>query len=318
MDKLLQNEIFVRVFSVILAILIWFQAQGAGTGTTSRPIAGVPVQTVGLPDGMVVTDVTPPTVQINVSGPAQLINDLDTSKVGASVNLSAAQPGRHTYFAQVQVPPGVQLVSYKPQDITVVTEPVIEREKPVIAEAVDTPASGFGVVQVQVEPNVVVVQGPSSAVDQVVNTVAKISVLQARSNVVVQAQPEPVDVNGRIVPDVTVLPGQVQATVSVGPTAPHVAVPVQAMITGQPAAGYTVTGVTVSPESVLLLGPESVLSTVSSIRTQAVSVAGATSTLKQSVVIVQPPGAQAVDPTSVTVTVTIVKGTPSSGKAGAG
>ncbi len=319
MDKLLQNEIFVRVFSVILAILIWFQAQGAGTGTTSRSIAGVPVQTIGLPDNMVVTDVTPPTVQVNVSGSAQLINDLDTSKVGASVNLSAAQPGRHTYFAQVQVPPGVQLVSYKPQDITVVAEPVIEREKPVIADTVDTPAMGFGVVgPVQVEPNVVVVQGPSSAVDQVVNTVAKVSVLEARSNVVVQAQPQAVDVNGRAVPEVSVLPRQVQATVPIGPTAPHLAVPVQAVITGQPAPGYTVTGVSTSPESVLLLGPTSVLSDTTAVRTQAISVAGASSSLKESVVIVQPPGAQAVDPTSVTVTVTIAKGAASSGKAAAG
>ena len=319
MDKLLQNEIFVRVFSVILAILIWFQAQGAGTGTTSRSIGGVPVQTVGLPDGMVVTDVTPPTVQINVSGSAPLINDLDTSKVGASVNLSAAQPGRHTYFAQVQVPPGVQLVSYKPQDITVVVEPVIPREKPVIAEAVDTPAAGFGVVgQPQVDTKVVIVQGPASAVDQVVNTVVKVSILQARSNVVVQAQPQPVDVNGNPVPQVSVLPKQVQVTVPIGPTAPHVAVAVQPVFDGQPAPGYVVTGVTATPESVLLLGPATVLTGVTAVKTEAVSVAGASGPVKESALIVQPPGAQAVDPTSVTVTVTIAKGTTGPGKTGAG
>ena len=313
-DKLLQNETFVRIFALVLAVLIYVQARGASTGSVQRTIEGVPVQSIGLPDGMVVTDVKPATVAVTVSGPTQLINELDTSKVGASVNLAGAQAGQHTYFALVQVPPGVQLVTYTPVDITVVAEPVIEREKPVIAQAVDTPAAGFGVVgPIQVDTKVVVVQGPSSAVDQVVNTVVKVSVLQERSNVIVQAQPEPVDADGRLVPQVVVLPKYVQATVPIGPIAPHVAVAVKPAVTGQPAPGYTVTGVSASPESVLLLGPESVLSTVTEVGTQAVSVAGATGTVKQTALIVQPPGAQAVDPTSVTVTITIAKGASNSG-----
>lgn len=314
MDKLLQNEFFVRVFSVLLAILIYLLAQGAVTGSAQRTIVGVPVQSIGLPPGMVVTDLKQKTVSVTVSGPATLINSLDTSKLGASVNLAGAQSGQHTYFAVVQVPPGVQLVTYSPVDITVVTEPVIETEKPVVAEAVDTPATGFGVVgTIQVVPKVVVIQGPASAVDQVVNAVVKISVLQARSDVSVQAQPQPVDASGNVVALVTVAPAQVQATTPIGPIAPHTAVPVQPVVTGKPAPGYTITGVTASPESVLLLAPQNVLSAITNLQTQAVSVAGATTTVKQTVLIVQPPGAQAVDPTAVAVTVSIGKGASSSG-----
>ncbi len=314
MDKLLQNEIFVRVFAVVVAVLIFIQAQGASTGTLQRTIVGVPVQIVGLPSNMVAVGVNPDTVSVTVSGPSNLIIGLDTSKVGASVNLAGATSGRHTYFAQVTVPPGVELVTYNPVQINVTAELLEDQEKPVTATTEDTPAAGFGVSgDILVVPKVVVVHGAASAVAKVVDTTVTVSVAQARANVTEQAQPVPVDAQGKPVPGVTVLPSQVQVTVPIEPDVPQKAVPVQPAITGQPAAGYTVTGVTASPQSVLALGSDGVLAGVDLVHTQPIPVDGASTSIKEQALIVEPSGVVAVDPTSVTVTVTISKGAAKSG-----
>jgi YbbR domain-containing protein len=308
-DRLLRNELFVRLFALALAILVYLQARGAGGGMVQRTIPGVPVQVLGVPDDLVVVGVQPETVTVTVSGIASLINRLDTSKLGASVNLTGASPGTHAYFAQVTVPPGVQLVTYNPVDVTVRTERLVTQETAVVAQTRGTPAQGFGVVgTIDVQPKVVVLQGPASAVDSVVRTVVSVPVDHRRTSVTVQAEPQPQDLQGRVVPGVTVLPRTVQVTVPIGPAMPGRAVPVRPAVTGQPAAGYAVTGSAASPEAVLVIGPADAVGSLQAVTTEPVSVAGATGTVRATVPVLVPPGAVTVDPTTVTVTVTVGRG----------
>jgi YbbR domain-containing protein len=309
LDRLLGNEWLVRLLALVLAILVYVQAQGTGGGTAQRTIDGVPVQALGVPPNLVVLSVQPQTVQVTVSGPLALINRLNTSEFTAWVNVAGASVGSQAFFAQVSVPSGVQLVTYNPADISVTTDQKKQQMTPVVARLQGQPAEGFAVAGApDVEPADVVLQGPQSAVDRVAQTQVTIPVDGRRAgSFTVNAEPQPVDASGRVVPGVDVAPSTVNVTVTVSAVAVQRSLTVQAALTGQPAAGYRVTAVSVSPPAVTVAGPGNALAGVTSAGTGPVSVAGATGPVHVLVPVVPPQGAMSVVPAQVAVTVDVSK-----------
>ena len=309
MDRLLQNETFVRVLSLVVAIAVYLVSQGAASGTIERGISGVPVTWTGLGAGLAVGSLQPTTVTVTVTGAAALVNALNTTGVSASVNLAGANPGDKPYFVQVFLPPGLQFVATTPADVSVIVEAIQTQQFQVSVQTSGTPAKGFGVTGTPtVAGSPVVVSGPASAMQQVVGVVATVPVSSASSDFTVSATPVPVDAAGKPIAGVTVTPAQVQVSVAIGAIVPQKVVPVQVQEQGTPATGFVVAGVSASPAQVTLLGPQGVLAGITGATAQAVSVAGATGTVRQNVGIIEPPGLTGVVPSEVTVTVTIARG----------
>jgi len=306
-DKLLQNELFIRLFSLVVAILVYMVSQGAGANV-ERVVTGVPVNTAGLGAGMVASSIRPATVAVTVTGSAAVVNALDTTKLSASVNLSAAKSGDRTYFVQVSIPPGLQYVATTPADISVVVEPISNLEEAVQVDTSGTPAPGFGTSGTpSVQPAVVVITGAASAVQQVVRAAVTVPVDSASAPVTVQATVVAEDANHQPVTGVQVSPAEVEVTVPVTPVVPEKTVPVEAQLSGQPAPGYSLAGASVSPAQVTVLGPQAALDALQTVSAEPVAVDGATGTVKLDVGVIQPPGVTAVNPSEVTVTVTIAK-----------
>lgn len=302
MDKLLQNELFTRLLALALAILVYFQVSGGGV---QRNVSGVPVQAVGVPQGLSVASITPSTVQVAVSGQAQAINTLVPSSLLGTVNLESATPGSAKYFVVVNVPQGVQIAKITPQDVTVQLDPVKTLNSPVQVTLTGVVAPGFGVGPVQASPKLVVLFGPESQIAQVVQTVATVNVQSARSTVTAQVAPEPVDKNGRFVSGVSVSPSEISVSVSVAQLPAGGQATVRPQTSGSPASGYSVTGVTASPAAVSVDGPGGTPLPIQSVDTKPLSVSGASATVSGTAAVIPPAGAASVQPASVVVTATI-------------
>ena len=309
MDKLLGNELFVKLLAVVLAVLIYAQVVGQGVGASvQRTVVGVQLGFVNRPADLVIQGWQPRTVNITVSGSSALVNGLLPSSLGASVNLDAARAGTSKYFVNVAVPPGLTLVKAQPQDVTVVTEALTERDTAVQVHVRGVVGAGFGLGSPTLSQKLVVLRGAVSAIDQVVRTVVTVDVQGARAPVRTQAVPEPLDKQGKPVKGVAVVPGHIDVTVPVAPSVPQRRVPVHPAVSGSPAAGYHVVAVTASPSTVDLLGTGSVIAGIPSVRSQPLPLNGATHTLHASELIVAPSGVESVQPGAVQVTVTIARG----------
>ncbi len=309
MDKLLGNELFVKLLAVVLAVLIYAQVVGQGVGASvQRTVVGVQLGFVNRPADLVIQNWQPRTVNITVSGSSALVNGLLPSSLGASVNLSAAHAGSAKYFVNVSVPPGLTLVKSQPQDVTVVTEAVTERDTAVQVHVRGVVGTGFGLGSPTLSQKLVVLRGAVSAIDQVVQTVVAVDVQGARAPIRTQAVPEPLDKQGKPVKGVTVVPGHIEVTVPVAPAVPQRRVRVRPAVSGAPASGYHVVSVTASPSTVDLLGTGSVIAGISSVRAQPLPLNGATHTLHASELIVAPSGVESVQPGAVQVTATIARG----------
>jgi YbbR domain-containing protein len=307
MDKWLENDTVVKIISVVLALVIWLQASNAASvGTeTQRTVHGVAVSWRNLPTGLAVESVSPSVVDVEVRGGNQQVLNLDSSSLGAVVNLSDAKAGRVQYFLDTVVPPGVEALQTSPQSVTVVLEPVIDRAKAVTVQVVGTPAAGYQAAAGASAPAEVLVHGPQSDVDRVVAVVASASVGGATGDQVATVTPQALDSSGKPVPNVTLVPAQVQVTVPVRQAVATRTLPVSVTLQGQPASGYVVAGTAATPSSVTVSGAGKALAALTQVATAPVAIAGAKADVTTTAALVLPDGVTSVEPVQVSVVVRI-------------
>ncbi len=319
MDKWLENETVVWIISIALALVIWLQANNAASvgAETYRTIHSVSVSWRNLPNDLAVESVSPNTVSVEVRAPNQQIVGLDPASVGAVVNLSGTSgAGRFQFYLDVSVPTGVQPVQTTPQSVTVVLEPVIDRSKAVAVQVSGTPADGYQASAGVSSPRQVLVHGPQSDVDQVSAVVAVVGVGGATGDQVATVTPRAVDSSGKPVPNITLVPAQVQVTVPVRQAVSTRTLPVSVTVQGQPATGYSVAGTTASPASVTVSGPSTELAALTQVVTAPVNVAGAKATVSATASLVVPNGVTSVSPSQVTVVVHVASGQASKATGG--
>lgn len=305
----MRSELFLKLFSLAVAVVVFLYSQGAATGSLERPVPNVPVTPLGQPAGLQVESIRPAAITVTVSGAPSAVKSLDPSRIVAAVYLTAATAGPQHYFVQVTVPPGLGIVATTPQAVTVTMAQDAVQEQPVKVVTQGQPAGGYGLTgNPSVSPSIVQISGLSSAVLKVARVVATVPVTSATADVVAtNITPVALDSGGNPVQGVQVSPAQVAVKVPIGPVVPQKTVRVQVQVSGQPASGYTFAGGSASPSVVTVLGSQAALAGVAAVAAEPVSVAGATGTVRQQVGLILPPGVTAVSPNAVTVTATITR-----------
>lgn len=181
MDRLLENDLAVKILSLFLAMVLWFQVEKE-IPQSQRTIPGVPVQVRQLPAGLEATELNPATVAVVVRGRGRQFNDLSREDMVALVDLSGVGPGRVSYaIDKVTVPKGVTLQNFTPDHVTVDVAQVIEKEVNVSIRLEGEPSTGYLVGPPEVTPRQVLVVGRETEVERVARVEAIISVEGARS-----------------------------------------------------------------------------------------------------------------------------------------
>ena len=123
---LIFDNLWLKIFSVLLAMLIWFAArtQLADNPTMSAAFPGNaaqanfadrPVLVLTLPTDRRLFQVDPPTVSVTVSGPARLVQELTEAKVGVFVKAPAPEVASEPVPVQVHVPRGITVAQTRPE-----------------------------------------------------------------------------------------------------------------------------------------------------------------------------------------------------------
>jgi YbbR domain-containing protein len=183
---------------------------------------------------------------------------------------------------------------------------------PVDIELEGEPPVGYSLALPEVEDEEVFVTGPQDEVDQVTRAVGAIEITGKTGHVQEAVRLTPRDSRGTLIQGVELDPGITEVSVEIEEEKFTRIVTVSPVITGTPAAGYNVTGVSVSPESVTIRGDEALVQGTISIETKPVSIDDASEDVVKSVSLDLPPGAELTGGTpvvTVTVNVKPVQGT---------
>jgi YbbR domain-containing protein len=156
----------LKVLSVVIAVLLWLTVSGEQPMVRSLR---VPLEFQNQPNNLEITDVSPATVDVRVRGASGVLGHLAAGDVVAVVDLALARPGRRIFHLspnQVTVPWGIEVLQVTPAELPLEFEQSESRSVPIVPNVDGRPADGYVVDKISVEPPVVTVVGPKSAVAQ--------------------------------------------------------------------------------------------------------------------------------------------------------
>ncbi len=308
MDRWLENNLFVRILSVILAVFLWFQVAGGESLETTKRIEGVPLRLVNLGGDFVVLNTPPETVEIAVRGPGQLIGRMDREGFAATVDLRGAQIGTHSYLVSVSVPKGVQLLEVSPGSISLEVDVLMAREIPVRIQLTGSVGRDYRTHPMRVKPEEVWVEGPSSILKLVDTVRGTLDITGTKSDLQTEVAVVPVDRRGSEINGLELSPASVKVIIPVEKLPPAKRVAVVPQITGEPAEGFRfVSDPLVEPAQVTIRGPEEVIKDLEEIKTEPVDISGARGNVSAETKLILPEGVASAEPEDVMVLVEILE-----------
>ncbi|MFQ5593760.1 MAG: YbbR-like domain-containing protein [Anaerolineae bacterium] len=301
------------LLSFVLAIMVWMVAVNEGLGlpdTQSFPETGIAIETINVPEDLVIVGEINRRVTVEVRAPRSNIDRLSLSDFRAYVDLSGLLPTLHDVPVHVQCPEcdqkHVNLLGWEPERISVRLDEVAERSVLVELNLQGGTAIGYQAEQPIADPNTVVVSGPRSLVEQVSSVRADIYLFNEDSTVQKEVSVVPVDDTGNLVLGADVEPRRVGVTVPITPEGRRKEVAVAPVITGTVALGYYASSISVDPQAVVLTGSRSrVQEAPGFVETDPVSISGAKDSVEVRVPIYVPEGLQLLNPEHQTVTVKV-------------
>lgn len=308
-NRLGQNLTLVLV-SLALAFFFWAVATETGDPTEERAYAtAIAIEVRGVPqERMAAYGAENAKARVVLRAPKSLWDILQPEDIRAYVNLSNTAPGKNIIVpVTIEVLRGpVQIVEYSPQEITLSLEPLAEKDVPVLVVIDGTPALGFVTRPPTYVPQTVTVRGPESLVAEVARAQIKVAVKEQRQNVTGDLPVLPVDKAGNVIGYVEALPKSVSVNVPIEQLGNIRDMAVRVILLDAPADGYRVSGVTVDPPIITVIGRQEVVQNAAGyLETDPISLSGADVSFTATVMLQMPEGLSALLTPDVLVKVAI-------------
>src|SRR6266536_1045609 len=295
-------------FALVLAILLYLVALSETNPEGRKELTGVtPVQPVNVRPGLVVVT-QPPPVRLSVRAPTSVLNRLRAdSGFSAQVDATNAGPGDNDLPITVApTDPDVRDVTPDPSTARLRLEEVREQPLPVRVNITGQVPSGDQVGQPTVDPTRLTVAGASSLVGRAFEAVVDVSVERVTVGVNGVNTPRILDERGNDLRDLNLrlTPPAVTVAVPITQQTQYKEVGVRAVVAGNPAPGYVLQPIEVSPTTATLQGNAAELEAADFVPTQSIDVNGISTTVVRSVQLNPRQGTLLLQP-GQTVTVTV-------------
>ncbi len=256
----LVSNLSTLILALILAVVVWISAVTAANPNIEQS-RSVPLNVVGLDPDMLVVGSIPTQVRVNLEAPSSVMDSMITSEnaVQAWVDVTGLEPGTHDLEVQVQVNPAfrpVRRTSVIPEIVSITLESLLSRTFPIDLEVIGEPAVGYQKGGLSSEPSSAIVAGPASLVTQIEEVRASIDISGFSETIQRDVALVAVDPNGEPVSGVTITPTDVSINQPIFLQGGYRNVIVRVVTTGQPANGYKLTNITVSPLNVVVFSSD--------------------------------------------------------------
>ena len=164
----------LKVVSVALAALLWMMVSSQ-RASVERGLR-IPLELQNLPQNLEMVEPPQESVDVRVRGTADALGRIAPGDLVASVDLSAAQPGRRLFHLspeRVKAPFAVVVTQVAPSSVAIRFEASATRIVPVIPSVEGDPAPGFIVGKISADPPTVEIVGPESLLRRVTEAITE-------------------------------------------------------------------------------------------------------------------------------------------------
>ena len=293
--KSLRDNKGLAVLSVVLAFGLWIFVTDAENPTRTRVLAvDIPVEAVNVPQDVAIANTLAP-VRVRVTVAEDVFDSLSTADFEATVDLDGLTVGDYELPVQARALSsrgGLRVESVLPAAIDVQLAQLVSKSVPVVVELEGEVPSGYTRTEADPAEATVIVSGPQLQVDQVSEARGVIDIDGRTQNVDQAVRLVARDNRGTLVPGVTLEPSTTSVSISITQEKFSRPVAIDPQISGAPADGYNVVGISVNPPTVTVRGEQAFIEGTSSIPTRPVDVSGASADVVRSVSLDLPSGAE--------------------------
>ena len=296
MKKAFASDTAFRVYSVLIAILLWAFVVYNQNPESSKVISGIKVSYTNAAElekqGLVILkSEREPTLDITVKGRRLSIGKVDGSNVTAAVTVPELRAGTFDVSVDASLPiSDVSIIDKKPYTMKVVVENLKTVQIPVETKYSGSPKDAATSVQTTVSPDVITVSGPESVVGRVQSAVVTLDANELSDGANLVEKFKLIAKDGSDLTDDVNLRTNTDV-VSVVPSVYHTKdVAVEVQYTGTMPEGYSIKSHSISPATVSLGSKDMEINNVSSVRTEPVDLSQLTANKKVRAKLVVPEG----------------------------
>lgn len=309
MHRFFKQNLSYRIISLLIAVSLWMWVT-TERNPTQEKVLQVPLETKNLAEEFMIAE-KPDSIKIRIEGRTNIIEDITTRDLSATVNLAGATVGTNTSMVEVTLPNGVQLVSTVPAQVKIEIDEVVEVQTSVAVEIEGEVQEGYSSLAPLATPSEVIIKGPKRLLD----TIDKVFVtarIEGRSQSLSESLPLKVrDSKGNLIQEwLRQEPGHVEVFIPIIKEEPSQKILVKPAIIGRPATGYRVKRVEVEPEIVEAYGSYQSLSSLDYLTTESIVINNLTSNLIQEVEVITPDESINALPKTVRVIIQLEKDQP--------
>jgi len=206
-------------------------------------------------------------------------------------NLKGYPEGSNKVPIDVVVANKVEIEDISPKQVLFKFESIISKEKPVVLRTVGDMEDGFSVGKESINPISVIIRGPRSLVNSVLEVVATVDTTNLRSDLSTSIPIKAVDDDGKEVRGVEKEPKTVDILLPILRTKN---VNIEPQFTGAPLNGFKITGITSNPSTINIKGYEDDIADIQSLKTIPIDINYATKDVESEVQFELPPGVELV------------------------
>lgn len=182
MKKQLNSDGALKIFSVIIAVCLWFYVVQVQSPDISRKIKGVPVvftqKNILEERNLILLNDNEHTIDIEIRGSRKYVMDVNSENLTVLADVSNIDStGRHIVFTNIVLPyANLEVINKNPSMLSVDVDDLVTVEKPVEVLTEGTPKDSYTVGNVTAEPDSIKVRGPKTIVDGIKSVAAVVDV----------------------------------------------------------------------------------------------------------------------------------------------
>lgn len=272
-DELFEKESFLKIVSVITAILIWFVVLDSNNPFEERIIT-VPLSTnvelLQIKHLQIVGSSLPSSVDIKIKGRRHKIADVVANDFKVWLDLSEiSESGNNTISIDAPEYFGSQdiiILGMSPSTVSVELERIVGKQYPVEVIFTGSLPNNYEILNLRVEPNIAILEEKESSIAQVSRIVAYVNLDEADNNKELVMRATALDTDGNSIKQ---FDGRVPVIVSYNLAK---SIPVSVNVSGNLMNDYFLEKINYSLPSVRIIGSRSVLDGIKTLNAQPIDI----------------------------------------------
>ena len=264
-----KENLLARIICLLVACCLWIYVMTDQNPIVERSVE-VSLRQENMPSNMMVFN-APAKVIVKVRGTRTQVGEKSDSKIIASLNLKNVTEGQQNVPVKVDFPNG-EVVSVTPNEVSIYVDTVSEKKVPVTTRVVGAVSSDMTVGNSIITPAEVTLRGATHRIDKVNKVVAPIDVTDHKGSFQAESELVAVSDDGYDIPNMKIIPERVLVQATMVSQMLSVDVPVQLATGGDLPAGIVVTKAEITPSTIRITAPPSVLKELKAVNTKPVDV----------------------------------------------